>query len=226
MTAQGRATTRAVFCTVAMALVVLYVVVDVVLQLLPPHYSVMSDAESDLAVGPFGWAMQVNFAARAVMSGCVVVAVLLTGPPSGRRTAGAVLLGIAGLCSAALVFFATDVNRPGEFGMRPRTAVGTVHVVFATTGFITVLAALVLLTLWLSEARRSHRAVTVFLVVACAGLLFLASSLILAPHVVGLAERSCIAGILGWAFAVAASLRGQRKRGTVSRFSRRDRVLT
>jgi hypothetical membrane protein len=209
MTARRRATVRAVFCTVAMALVVLYVVVDVVLQLLPPHYSVVSDAESDLAVGPFGWAMQVNFAARAVMSGCVVVAVLLTGAPSRRRTAGAVLLGIAGLCSAALVFFATDVNLPGEFGMRPRTEVGTVHVVFATIGFVTVLVALVLLTLWLGEVRRSHRAATVFLVVACAGLLFLAASLVVAPRVVGIAERSCLAGILGWAFAVAASLRRQ-----------------
>jgi hypothetical membrane protein len=193
-----------------MVLVLLYVVVDVVLQLLPPHYSVVSDAESDLAVGPFGWAMQVNFAARAVMSGCVVVAVLLTGPPSRKRTAGAVLLGIAGVCSAALVFFATDVNRPGEFGMQPRTAVGTVHVIFATTGFVTVLAALVLLTPWLGEVRRSHRTATAFLVVACAGLLFLAGSLVLAPRVVGLAERTCLAGILGWAFVVAASLRRQR----------------
>jgi hypothetical protein len=94
--------------------------------------------------------------------------------------------------------------------MRPRTAVGTVHVVFATTGFITVLAALVLLTLWLGEVLRSHRTATAFLVLACAGLLFLAASLVLAPRVVGLAERSCLAGILGWAFAVAASLRGQR----------------
>jgi hypothetical protein len=210
MTMRGRTTTRAVFCTIAMALIVLYVVVDVVLQLLPPHYSLLSDAESDLAVGPFGWAMQVNFAARAVMSGCLVAAVLLTGLPSRRRTAGAVLLGIAGSCSAALVFFATDVNRAGEFGMQPRTAVGTVHVVFATTGFITVLAALVLLTVWLGEVCRSHRTATAFLVLACAGLLFLAASLVFAPRVVGLAERSCLAGILGWAFAVAASLRGER----------------
>ncbi|MDQ1596852.1 MAG: hypothetical protein QOI70_276 [Microbacteriaceae bacterium] len=210
MTARARATTRAVCCAIAMALVVLYISVDVLLQLLPPHYSVVSDAESDLAVGPFGWAMQVNFAARAVMSGCVVVAVLLTGPSSRRRTAGAVLLGIAGLCSAALVFFATDVNRVGEFGMQPRTAVGTVHVVFATTGFVTVLAALVLLTLWLGEVLRTHRTATAFLVLACVGLLFLAASLAFAPRVVGLAERSCLAGILGWAFAVAAGLRTQR----------------
>jgi hypothetical membrane protein len=204
------ATTRTVFCTIAMVLVLLYVGVDAVLQLLPPHYSVVSDAESDLAVGPFGWAMQVNFAARAVMSGCVVVAVLLTGRSSRRRTAGAVLLGIAGSCSAALVFFATDVNLPGEFGMQPRTAVGTVHVVFATIGFLTVLAALAMLTGWLGEVRRSHRTATVFLVVACIGLLGLAASLVVAPQVVGLAERLCLAGILGWAFAVAATLRSRR----------------
>jgi hypothetical protein len=43
---------RRAFATAAMALVALYVLIDIVLQLLPPHYSVVSDAESDLAVGP------------------------------------------------------------------------------------------------------------------------------------------------------------------------------
>lgn len=203
---------RRAFATAAMALVLLYVVADVVLQFLPPHYSVLSDAESDLAVGPFGWAMQVNFAARAVTSGCVVVAVSLTAPPSSSRRIGSGLLVAAGLCSAALVFFATDVNREGEFGMSPHTGIGVVHVVFATTGFIAVLIAMIVLTSWLGTAySRSavtrHRTVTAFLVVACVGLLLLALSLLVLPQVVGLAERLCLAGILGWAFALCARLR-------------------
>ena len=186
-----------------MALVVLYIAIDIVLQVLSPQYSVLSDAESDLAVGPLGWAMQVNFAARAVMSACVVAVVSLTAPDSRLRRVGSVLLALAGLCSAALVFFPTDVNRAGEFGMTPRTTVGLVHVVFATSGFLAVLAAMAMLTWWIGRLP----AVGTLFVVACAGLGVLAISLAVLPQVVGLAERLCLAGILGWTFVLCRGLR-------------------
>lgn len=207
VSATTAAQVRQAFATAAMVLVVVYVAIDVVLQFLPPHYSVLSDAESDLAVGPFGWAMQVNFAARAVMSGCVVVAVALTPPASSSRRVGSALLAAAGACSAALVFFATDVNREGEFGMRPHTGIGVVHVVFASTGFIAVLIAMIVLTGWLGTVVTRHRTVTAFLVMACVGLLLLALSLLVLPQVVGVTERLCLAGILGWAFTLSARLR-------------------
>ncbi|HEY7356765.1 MAG TPA: DUF998 domain-containing protein, partial [Ktedonobacterales bacterium] len=41
--------------------IALYVVLDVIAQLLPPHYNPISQAESDLAVGPYGWIMAINF---------------------------------------------------------------------------------------------------------------------------------------------------------------------
>lgn len=203
MTPPMVARVRRAFATAAMVLVLLYVLIDVVLQFLPPHYSVVSDAEGDLAVGPFGWVMQLNFAARAVMSGCVVVAVSLTSPDARLRRAGSLLLALAGLCSAALVFFPTDVNRPGEFGITPRTTVGFVHVVFATSGFLAVLVAMALLTWWIGRPR----AVFGFFLVALAGLVLLALSLALAPQLVGLAERLCLVGILGLAFMLCRMLR-------------------
>ncbi|MES2092953.1 MAG: DUF998 domain-containing protein [Actinomycetota bacterium] len=203
MTPPQAARVRRIFATAAMVLVLLYVSIDVVLQFLPPHYSVVSDAESDLAVGPFGWAMQLNFMARAVMSGFVVVAVALTAPPSRRRSIGVVILALAGLCSAALVFFPTDVNRPGEFGMTPRTTVGLVHVVFATSGFLAVLVAIGLLTWWIGRPRM----VTAFLTVAIFGLGALAVSLLALPQVVGLTERLSLLGILGWTFVFCRRLR-------------------
>jgi hypothetical membrane protein len=213
MTSPNAARVRRGFATAALVLVVLYALVDLVLQALPPHYSVVTDAESDLAVGPFGWAMRFNFAARAVMSGCLVVAVALTPPPtatpptasgpSRRRLAGAGLLAVAGLCSAALVFFPTDVNRAGEFGMTPRTTVGFVHVAVATTGFVAVLVAMALLTHWMGRPPL----VSGFFVVALGGLVSLAVSLAALPPVVGLTERVCLVGILGWAFATGLRLR-------------------
>ncbi|WP_187270709.1 DUF998 domain-containing protein [Lacisediminihabitans profunda] len=195
--------TRRVFATAAMALVVLYVLVDIVLQLLPPHYSVVTDAESDLAVGPFGWAMQVNFVARAVMSGCVVVVVTLGTPDTWLRRTGSALLAVAGLCSAALALLPTDVNAAGEYGMTPHTAVGFAHVVFATSGFLAVIAAMAVLT----RGAGRQRAVLALFLVALAGLVLLALSLTLAPQAVGLAERLCLGGILGWAFALCGTLR-------------------
>ena len=204
MTPPTAARARRVFTTAALALVLLYVLIDVVLQFLPPHYSVVSDAESNLAVGPFGGAMNLNFLARAVMSGCVVVAVALTTPASRLRTAGSVLLALAGLCSAALVFFPTDVNPPGEFGMTPRTTVGLAHVVIATSGFLAVLLAMALLTRWIGRPR----AVRGFFVVALVGLGLLAVSLAVFAQVVGLTERLCLVGILGWTFALCWRLRG------------------
>jgi hypothetical protein len=45
MIAQTRRRMRRVFAVAAMALVVLYAVMDVVLQSLPPHYSVFTDAK-------------------------------------------------------------------------------------------------------------------------------------------------------------------------------------
>jgi hypothetical protein len=203
--ARVRAGAIPVLAVVVMALVVLYVVVDVVLQLLPPHYSVVTDAESDLAVGPYGAFMRANFVARGVMSGCLVALVWLTWPMTPARRLGGVLVAVAGLCSAALVFFDTDVNRPGEYGMSPRTVIGTIHVMFATSGFLAVLAGMIVLTVSLRAVllARAWRWMFVFLVVAGIGLASLAASLLVVPQIVGITERVCLAGILGWAFVTA-----------------------
>ncbi|MDN4639372.1 DUF998 domain-containing protein [Agreia sp. PsM10] len=193
-----------------MTLVLLYIAVDVVLQSLPPHYSVISDAESNLAVGEFGWVMDLNFVSRAVMTFCVLVVVSRSGASSALRVVGCVLLGIAGACSAALVFFPTDVNGPGEFGIEPTTATGAVHVAFATTGFLCALAGMVLLAIWMRRAprfTRVRRAATAFVALASVGLVLLAVSIAWAPSVLGLTERVCLAGILGWAFVVCRAAR-------------------
>lgn len=188
-----------------MALVVAYVVIDVVLQLLPPRYRPIADAESNLAVGPFGWVMNLNFLGRAAMTFWVLIVVSRIRPASIIRRTGSLLLALAGLCSAALVFFATDVNGPGEFGIAPTTTVGTIHVAIATTGFLLALAAMILLTLWMRGAREllaARRAATVFLGLALLGLVSLGASIAFVPTVLGATERICLGGILGWAFVV------------------------
>ena len=58
------------------ALIILYVILDVIAQVLPPHYSPISQAESLLAVGPYGYIMTVNFLIRGVFSLLFVYALI------------------------------------------------------------------------------------------------------------------------------------------------------
>jgi hypothetical membrane protein len=196
--------------TAAMIGVVLYVVVDVVLQLLPPHYNPISEAESNLAVGPFGWIMNLNFLARAALSGCAIAALVRVGVPTRLRNVGLLLFGFAGFCSAALAFFATDVAPAGEHGVGTTTITGAIHLALATGGFVAALAAFVLLTLWMrniAELRSGYRQARFFLLVAVVGILSLAATIMFAPQLLGLAERVCLVGILGWAFVASAAVR-------------------
>ena len=62
-----RSTLRQTFIIVDI-LIVLYIVLDAIAQALPPHYSPISQAESLLAVGPYGYVMTINFLVRGAFS--------------------------------------------------------------------------------------------------------------------------------------------------------------
>lgn len=113
---------------------VLYVALDVVAQLLPPHYSPISQAESDLAVGKFGFIMTINFLNRGVLSLLFIFAFLQTldlfGVARSRFRTGAYLLGAWAVGAILLAIFPTDV---------PSTPVswhGAIHLVVAIIAFI------------------------------------------------------------------------------------------
>lgn len=196
--------------TVAMAGVVVYAIVDVVLQFLPPHYSAIRDAESDLAVGPFGWIMAINFFGRGITSAAAIVAIRLTGPPSRTRALGTVLFAVAGACSALIAFFPTDIPVVSGAGAVATTWHGAVHLAGASTGFVFALAAFWVLAFWLRRVGLPagvRVAAAIFLATASIGLAFLAATIIVAPGLLGLAERICLAGILGWVFVLGVGLR-------------------
>jgi MFS family permease len=195
--------------------VVVYVAVDVVLQLLPPHYNPISEAESNLAVGPFGWIMNLNFLGRAVTSFAVAGALLGIARVANRRRVpglllpGLALLAVGGICSAVLAFFPTDVAAAGESVVAASVG-GTVHLVVATLGFAAALAAIVMLTFWISRSgclSAARRSALVFTVLAIVGAVFLTLTLTILPSLLGLAERLCLLGILGWTYAVAHGIR-------------------
>ncbi|MCU1447039.1 DUF998 domain-containing protein [Cryobacterium sp.] len=205
----GRLTTR-LLASVAVVGAVLYVLIDIVLQLLPPHYSVISEAESNLAVGPYGWIMNLNFLARGVVTVCAVAALARFGPRSRLQRAGLALMLLAGASSAALAFLPTDVAAPDAPGLEPATPLGTAHLIVATVGFVAALAAFGLLTAWLRGSERlraAYPAALLFTVIGAVGLAALGIAITTVPGVIGLAERLCLAGVLGWVIAVCAVVR-------------------
>jgi len=163
--------------------------------------------------------MNLNFLARAALSGCAVAALARVGSSTRLRTAGLWLFAVAGLCSAALAFFATDVapvgdaqagDVPAGHGVATTTITGAIHLALATSGFVAALVAFALLTVWMRGVpvlRSGYRSAQVFLMIAVVGILSLGASIAFAPGVLGLAERLCLAGILGWAFVVCAAVR-------------------
>lgn len=198
-----------VLATVAVVGSVLYVLVDVVLQLLPPHYSVL-EAESNLAVGPYGWIMNLNFLARGVVTLAIVAALARFGPRTPLQRAGLALLLVAGACSAALAFLPTDIPPADAPGLAPSTALGTAHLAVAVVGFVTALAGFGLLTLWLrgsDRLRAAYPAAAILTGIALAGLAWLAVAATLTPGLIGLPERVCLAGVLGWVIALGAVIR-------------------
>ncbi len=119
---------------VVILLIILYAVLDVIAQSLPPHYSPISQAESDLAVGRFGFIMTLNFLNRGVLSLIFIFAFLrtldLTGVARSRFRAGTYLLGAWAVGAILLAIFPTDV---------PATPVswhGAIHIVVALIAFI------------------------------------------------------------------------------------------
>ena len=199
-----------ILATVALAGALLYVLVDIVLQALPPHYSVVSEAESNLAVGPYGWVMNLNFLARGVVTVCAVAALARFGPRTRVRGTGLGLMLVAGACSAALALLPTDIPARDAPGLEPTTALGTAHLVVAAGGFLAALVAFGLLTLWLrrsDDLRSAYPAAAVFTGIAALGLLALGIAAVWVPGVIGLAERVSLVGVLGWVIAVSLVVR-------------------
>jgi len=120
---------------VVLAEIVLYVVLDAIAQSLPPHYSPISQAESDLAVGPYGYIMALNFVNRGILSLIFVYVLAMTLPKlvqgaTTRYRTGLSLLAVWGIGALLLSIFPTDV---------PATPVswhGLIHLVVAAIAFL------------------------------------------------------------------------------------------
>lgn len=189
-------------------------ILDAIVQSLPPHYSPISQAESDLAVGPYGYLMVVNFINRGVLSGIFIYALARTfratigvGAPfsSGRFVAGTRLLWVWAVGSFLLALFPTDVPTT------PLSWHGALHLIFAFLAFIGGAFG----TLLLSTQFGSNRALKgirgpSMLIGALAVVFFLVLVPTLSSSVGGLTERLFLGSVLLWMAAASGYLLRQK----------------
>jgi hypothetical membrane protein len=201
---------------VVIAGIVLYVVLDAIAQSLPPHYSPIRNAESDLAVGPYGYIMTVNFLNRGLLSLLFLYALAKTVRATGglgaagsarRYPKGALLFGIWAVGALLLAIFPTDVPAT------PMSGHGAIHLLVATLAFLGGAFGALRLSMQFGENKAlrgvkpmalSIAVLSVVLVVVELGLPFVAPHL--ATRFGGLTERLFLGSVLLWVAVVSAHL--------------------
>jgi len=169
-----------------------YVVVDVVLVFLRPHFSVLHNAESDYGSrGPYAWVMDANFLLRCAFS-LAVVALL----PARLRVSRA-LLAVWAVGSGLLAFFPDDP--PGT----TLTGHGKVHAALAVVVFVAVT-----LGTRLASRRLGDRLLIVLSWAAVVPLLLLGRAHIRVHSLGGLYEKVFLGIEIAWLAIVAARVAG------------------
>jgi hypothetical membrane protein len=201
--------------------ILLYLVLDVVAQLLPPHYSPITQAESDLAVGPFGFVMTLNFINRGALSLVFLYALVRTIRLEGRGWApfrsGVAFFSIWAVGAVILAAFPTDVPS------LPLSWHGAIHLVVALLAFfggavgVFALADHFEKSSSLRELKRvafpfAILVVLLFVVELTAG--FAVPRL--AAHYGGLTERLFLGSVLVWMFIVSVHLARRPHGGLVA----------
>jgi hypothetical membrane protein len=215
--ADAPASRARLFFAATVAGIVLYVVLDAVAQSLPPHYSPISQAESDLAVGPYGYIMAVNFVNRGLFSLFFLYGLAKSLPARADFRTGLGLFGVWAIGALILAVAPTDVEAPA-------TLHGAVHLVVATLAFLG--AAFGVLSLSRAFGRDPAlkdlgRRTMPLAILAVVFLFLLYGGPAVLPHaaakVGGLVERVFIALVLVWMLAVSASMlaRPRRKAATL-----------
>lgn len=166
-----------------------YVGLDIIAQLLPPHYNPLTQPESDLAVGPYGFVMAINFVVRGLLSLALLASIQTALIPAARSRVGAVLLEIWAIGAFLLAIFPTDV------GAR-HTLHGLIHLIVALVAFVAAAVGALLISLRMGADPAWVRVRPALLVIAVASLVALAG-LVLGVGSVASTAAGGIAGLFG-----------------------------
>ncbi len=192
----------------------LYLVLDAIAQSLPPHYNPISQAESDLAVGPYGYIMTVNFVNRGLFSLVFVYALSRVFVEEGerKRPLGLSLLTVWGVGALLLAIFPTDVPAT------PVSGHGAIHLLVAAVAFLAGAFGTVALSeefhrfdslKGIAQPAKVIADLTVVFAFVTLGLGFVVKRL--ADQIGGLDERIFLALVLLWMTLVSVHLLRSRK---------------
>lgn len=185
--------------------IVLFVLLEVGVQLLPPHYSPLSQSESDLAVGPYGFLMALGFAIGGVLLLLFIAGFVRVIPKEAQSRSGLVLLAIAAICKLIIVFAQTDLTA------RPHTIHGAIHALAAVISFFCGALGILLLARALRHdpyVRPSPRFLIGLASITFAWTVIVIATLVVASQIGiwGLLERIATALYLLWVFIVSLGL--------------------
>lgn len=190
--------------TVTVVGTIAYVALDVLAQALPPHYSPISQAESDLAVGPYGYVMTINFVLRGLMGLAFLLGLAGTTRLVREARVGAALVAVWGVGALLLAAFPTDVGPPV-------TVHGAIHVVVGLLAFAGGSIGELLLSLHFTDEPRLRswaRGATAVSVLAIVMLFvyFIGDKISRVAPFSGLLERGFIGLVLLWMLVTAIQL--------------------
>jgi hypothetical membrane protein len=190
--------------------IVLYVILDVIAQLLPPHYNPITQAESDLAVGPYGFIMVINFVLRGLIALALLWVLTASLQKGVLSRTGLVLIGIWGVCSMLLALFPTDLADS------KLTLHGLLHLVLALLAFICgAIGELIVSRSFAKDERWRSLSIIATVIATLAVIMFVPTTTGLffhfLQHIGGLVERIFIGLVLLWMVVVAIHVRYRRK---------------
>jgi hypothetical protein len=179
------------------ALIVIYAVLDAIAQVLPPHYSPISQAESLLAVGPYGYIMTVNFLVRGIFSLLFVYAFVQILAMHGENwrsyKLGLYAIGIWGAGALLLAGFPATGRTLG------------IHTIIGITVFIAAPLGELSISLKLDRVEALAGVKRIALVIAILGVLFTVFFWVLLPFLPhlkssydGFFERLLIGSVILW----------------------------
>lgn len=204
----------------AMAAIAVFVALNIVVQLLPPHYSMVSQAVSDLAAGPYGWAMDIAFALGGASILAFVAGAFMATTPKTRPLAGFLLLGVWGAATEAIAFVHPDVvdanGYPGTLKAFALSASihGKAHLAIAAVVFVTMVLGLVTSSRHLGREPRLRASQRTARLIAAAALADLLLTDELGRHgTYGLMERGVSLLGFAWLIVVARRLRQDSTKG-------------
>jgi hypothetical protein len=190
--------------TVALVAVAYFVVIIVVLHLLRPELSPISQPTSEYAVGRYGFLMTSAFFSMSLASFALIVGLLQGVPPRARSRIGLGLLGLWGV--GVLIAMSFPIDPEGA----PQTVSGTIHRINGPLTFLSLTAGTILVSRGFSQDERwrpFHRTALILSLLMLAVYVVTFLNIATGSGFAGLCQRLFLAAFVTWVVLVASRLR-------------------